>query len=117
MKQRLRIPLKKMLLVWFLGSVLCGLIAAIITVIYQDVTYTGTLTNSNWRPIDDLSGVVILYPLGILFSILTPYSWVNLLALVVAIWLKDARILIISFLAALAYGNVFHTIFSAWMSV
>lgn len=94
---------KKIPLYWVVSSLVVTLVVSTISMLYWNYTYVPQ-PNVDWRPIDDLFGMITILPIGFLFSIALPWGWASTLGMALSLWLSDTRPLLISIISCFVFG-------------
>lgn len=107
---------KKILALWLISGFFTGLIISVLSMLYWNHNYLPEL-NINWRPVDDMFGMVILIPFGLLVSIAAPWGWASLAGLAISLWLKDIRPIVVSIVGAIIFGWHWPKMYVAFMGI
>lgn len=111
-----RVNRKKVFLYWVFSSLIVSLVMSIISMFYWDYTYIPE-PDVNWRPIDDMLGMITVLPFGFLFSIAMPWGWSNIFGVALSLWLRDLRMLLISVTSCVIFGIYWPKLFVAMMGI
>jgi TRAP-type C4-dicarboxylate transport system permease small subunit len=98
-----KINRKKLSIAWLLTSIASSVITAIITMMYWQFTYVRD-ANKKWQPIDDISAMLALMPLGWIISVLTPAGWLNITGFVLALYKISYKPLVICIAGSILFG-------------
>lgn len=94
---------KKIFLIWCFGSLLLMLIVSSVSMVIWNVTYQPE-PNGDWKPINHISGMIFLVPVGWLFSFMTPFGWANIVFMGVSVYARLPWILLGSAIATILSG-------------
>lgn len=98
-----RVSRKKVFVYWLVITCVFSALASCVSVLNWEFSYVPE-ANVNWSPINDFLGMFLLMPFGFALSIFMPLGWFSLISLISALFLKDSRPLLISFISALIFG-------------
>lgn len=84
--------------------------------LYWQFTYSPE-TYSGWKPINELGGMILTIPLGLLISISKPAGWLGLLGLILALYKKTYKPLLLSVVGAIVFGIYWPKSFMEIMSI
>jgi hypothetical protein len=70
-----------------------------------------------WQPIDDLLGMIMIMPFGMVIFLVVPWSWLNLSGLAFSLYRIDFKPLLLSIIGAIAFGIYWPEAFVAMMGI
>lgn len=112
----LKLNRKNILLAWFISGGIASILSSLLSLFYWQFTYVQQL-NSDWSPISDLFGMLMIMPFGWLMSVMTPAGWMSIVGLCLALYKPSFKPLIVSVIGALVFGLYWPKYFIAIMGV
>ena len=106
---------KKIFLYWLLVGVTFSILSASISMLFWHFTYE---PEPNVKVlINDMIGMFTIMPLGWLIYLLTPAGWLSVLGLVLGLYTKSLKPLILSALGSILFGIYWPEHFVAIMGI
>ncbi len=94
---------KKIIFIWLSGSLVLMLITSCISMVVWNVSYQQE-ANIDWKPINQIIGMISLVPVGWLFSFMTLFGWVNIVFMCAGVYTRLPYLLIGSAIATILTG-------------
>ncbi len=94
---------KKIIFIWLSGSLVLMLITSCISMVVWNFSYQQE-ANIDWKPINQIIGMISLVPVGWLFSFMTLFGWVNIVFMCAGVYTRLPYLLIGSAIATILTG-------------
>ena len=93
----------KIFLIWLFGSIVLMLITACVSMVTWNFNYQPE-PNLDWEPINHISGMIFLVPIGWLLSFMTSFGWASLFFMCISVYTKLPGLLLGSAIATILTG-------------
>ncbi len=94
---------KQIFITWLFGSIVLMLVVSCVSMLAWNYNFQPE-PNSNWKPVDQISGMLFQVPIGWLLSFMSVFGWVSLLFMAISVFKKWPGLLLGSALATVLTG-------------
>ena len=100
-----RVTRRRIFAYWLILGVVTSALSALVSMLFWNSNYIPN-PNIGWTPIDDLSGMYVVMPLGWLLSVATPAGWLSILGLGLALYKRNLKPLILAAAGSILFGVI-----------
>ena len=115
-KLNMNVTRKKIWLYWLAVGIVSSILSSTVSMFYWHFTYV-LEPNVKWTPMDDVWGMFMIMPFGLLLSVITPAGWLSIIGLVLAVYKVSLKPLILSVLGGILFGIYWPKYFVGMMGI